>query len=72
MDSLSSSKRRPLAPETGRLRTVKSKVEQAVMRQAADIRARAHNKVRVLSLFYPMCHRHYCHADYAVHRAEDV
>ncbi|KAH9894071.1 peptidase M24, structural domain-containing protein [Cubamyces lactineus] len=44
VDSLSSSKRKPLAPEVGRLRAVKSKVEQKVMRQAADISARAHNK----------------------------
>ena len=46
LESLSSSKRKPLAPEVGRLRAVKSKWEQAVMRQAADISARAHNKVR--------------------------
>ncbi|KAI0766191.1 peptidase M24, structural domain-containing protein [Trametes elegans] len=44
VDSLSSSKRKPLAPEVGRLRAVKSEVEQAVMRKAADISARAHNK----------------------------
>ncbi|KAH9853384.1 peptidase M24, structural domain-containing protein [Lenzites betulinus] len=44
VDSLSSSKRRPLSPEIGRLRSIKSKAEQAVMRQAADISARAHNK----------------------------
>ncbi|KAI0676693.1 peptidase M24, structural domain-containing protein [Trametes maxima] len=44
VDSLSSSKRRPLSPEVGRLRAIKSKAEQAVMRQAADISARAHNK----------------------------
>ncbi|KAI0637633.1 peptidase M24, structural domain-containing protein [Trametes polyzona] len=44
VDSLSSSKRKPLSPEVGRLRAVKSKVEQRVMRQAADISARAHNK----------------------------
>lgn len=46
MDSLVSSKRKPLSPEVGRLRSVKSKVEQDIMRQAADISARAHNKVR--------------------------
>ncbi|KAI0751632.1 peptidase M24, structural domain-containing protein [Daedaleopsis nitida] len=44
IESLSSSKRKPLAPEVGRLRAVKSKYEQAVMRQAADISARAHTK----------------------------
>ncbi|KAI0829267.1 peptidase M24, structural domain-containing protein [Trametes gibbosa] len=44
VDSLSSSKRKPLAPEIGRLRSIKSKVEQTIMRQAADISARAHNK----------------------------
>ncbi|CDO74200.1 hypothetical protein BN946_scf185043.g252 [Trametes cinnabarina] len=45
VESLSSSKRKPLSLEVGRLRAVKSKVEQTVMRQAADISARAHNKV---------------------------
>ncbi|KAJ8502148.1 hypothetical protein ONZ51_g191 [Trametes cubensis] len=44
LDSLGNSRRRPLAPEVGRLRAVKSKAEQKVMRQAADISARAHNK----------------------------
>ncbi|KAH9921540.1 peptidase M24, structural domain-containing protein [Epithele typhae] len=44
LDSLSASKRKPLAPEIGRLRAVKSEAEQAVMRQAADISANAHNK----------------------------
>ncbi|KAI9069540.1 hypothetical protein FKP32DRAFT_1671270 [Trametes sanguinea] len=44
IESLSSSKRKPLSPEVGRLRAVKSKAEQKVMRQAADISARAHNK----------------------------
>ncbi|TBU27708.1 peptidase M24, structural domain-containing protein [Dichomitus squalens] len=43
-DSLSSNKRKALAPEVGRLRAIKSKHEQEVMRQAADISARAHNK----------------------------
>ncbi|KAI0706938.1 peptidase M24, structural domain-containing protein [Cerioporus squamosus] len=45
LDSLSTSRRKALAPEVGRLRAVKSKYEQNVMRQAADISARAHNKV---------------------------
>ena len=50
LDSLSGLGRRALAPEVGRLRAVKSKAEQAVMRQAADISARAHNKVRVFTV----------------------
>ena len=48
LDSLKSSKRKPLAPEVGHLRAIKSKYEQKVMQQGADISARAHNKV---------CHR---------------
>ncbi|KAI8984931.1 peptidase M24, structural domain-containing protein [Trametes punicea] len=44
VDSLSSSKRKPLSPEVARLRAIKSEVEQRVMRQAADISALAHNK----------------------------
>ncbi|OJT04640.1 Intermediate cleaving peptidase 55 [Trametes pubescens] len=44
VDSLVSAKRKPLSPEVGRLRSVKSKVEQNIMREAADISARAHNK----------------------------
>ncbi|KAI0773692.1 peptidase M24, structural domain-containing protein [Fomes fomentarius] len=45
LESLSSSKRKALAPEVGRLRAIKSKYEQKVMRQAADVSARAHNKI---------------------------
>ena len=45
LDSLKSSKRKPLAPEVGHLRAIKSKYEQKVMQQGADISARAHNKV---------------------------
>lgn len=45
LESLSSSKRKALAPEVGRLRAIKSKYEQEVMRQAADVSARAHNKI---------------------------
>ncbi|CCM01030.1 uncharacterized protein FIBRA_03078 [Fibroporia radiculosa] len=37
-------KRRPLAPEVGRLRAIKSECEHRVMREAADISARAHAK----------------------------
>lgn len=46
VEGLSSNKRRPLAPEVGRLRAVKSVHEQKVMRKASDISARAHTKVR--------------------------
>lgn len=58
MDSLVSSKRKPLSPEVGRLRSIKSKVEQNIMRQAADISARAHNKVR-----FHVCVPNLQHAD---------
>ncbi|OSX60604.1 hypothetical protein POSPLADRAFT_1147567 [Postia placenta MAD-698-R-SB12] len=48
LDALNSSsagaKRRPLAPEVGRLRSIKSDTEQRVMRHAADISGRAHAK----------------------------
>ncbi|EPQ59723.1 hypothetical protein GLOTRDRAFT_34532 [Gloeophyllum trabeum ATCC 11539] len=44
VEGLSGSKRRPLAKEVGRLRAVKSKAEQKVMRAAADISGRAHAK----------------------------
>jgi intermediate cleaving peptidase 55 len=45
IDSISSSIRRPLAPQMGKLRSIKSRAEQAVMRSAADISGRAHAKV---------------------------
>jgi len=45
IDSISGSMRRPLAPQIGKLRSIKSKAEQQVMRQAADISGRAHAKV---------------------------
>ncbi|CAL1703436.1 unnamed protein product [Somion occarium] len=45
IDSISSSKRKSLFPEVSKLRAVKSKVEQKVMRAAADISGRAHAKV---------------------------
>ncbi|KAF8169506.1 peptidase M24, structural domain-containing protein [Pholiota molesta] len=44
IDSISSSIRRPLAPQMGKLRSIKSRAEQAVMRSAADISGRAHAK----------------------------
>lgn len=48
LDALNSSsagaKRRPLAPEVGRLRSIKSDTEQRIMRHAADISGRAHAK----------------------------
>ena len=47
LDSLDNLKPKPLAPEVDRLRSIKSKYEQDVMRQAADISARAHNKVSI-------------------------
>jgi hypothetical protein len=42
---INNSKRKPLAPELGRLRAIKSVNEQNVMRQASDISGRAHAKV---------------------------
>jgi intermediate cleaving peptidase 55 len=42
---LGSTKRKPLAPEVGKLRGVKSVYEQRIMRAAADVSARAHAKV---------------------------
>jgi Xaa-Pro aminopeptidase len=45
---VSASKRKPLAPEVGRLRSIKSTAEQEVMAMAADISARAHSKVHHL------------------------
>lgn len=44
VDSLSG-KRKPLAPQVAKLRVIKSKAEQRVMRSAADISGRAHAKV---------------------------
>lgn len=45
IDSISNSLRRPLAPQLGKLRSIKSKAEQRVMKAAADISGRAHAKV---------------------------
>ncbi|KAJ7666498.1 peptidase M24 [Mycena rosella] len=44
VESLSSSKRKPLAPKVAQLRAIKSEAELSVMRQAADISGRAHAK----------------------------
>jgi hypothetical protein len=52
VESLTAPKRRPLAPEVGVLRAVKSVHEQKVMRAAAEISAKAHTKVG-LSLAFP-------------------
>lgn len=45
---MSNSKRKSLAAELGKLRSIKSEAEQKIMRQAADISGRAHAKVREL------------------------
>ncbi|KAH9172158.1 peptidase M24 [Lactarius sanguifluus] len=44
LDAIAASKRRPLAPLVGALRSVKSTHEQEVMKASADISARAHAK----------------------------
>jgi intermediate cleaving peptidase 55 len=49
-DVLSSSHCLPIPPYLGELRSIKSLAEQAVMRAAADISARAHTKVRAFPL----------------------
>jgi intermediate cleaving peptidase 55 len=46
LDAIAASKRRPLAPLVGALRSVKSTHEVGVMKASADISARAHAKVR--------------------------
>ena len=40
LEGLSAARKQPLAPLIGRLRSVKSKYEQSVMRTAADVRGR--------------------------------
>ena len=70
-DSLSSSKRKALASEVGRLRAIKSKYEQEVMRQAADLSARAHNKVCGLVDVIKVASNHLL-IDNALHRARNV
>ena len=49
MDVLSAPKRQSLSNEVGKLRSIKSESEQAVMRAAADISSRAHVKVGFFS-----------------------
>ncbi|KAI0043165.1 peptidase M24 [Auriscalpium vulgare] len=49
LDALITAKRKPLASVVGELRSVKSKYEQAVLRAAADISARAHAKTMRLA-----------------------
>ncbi|KAF9066863.1 peptidase M24 [Rhodocollybia butyracea] len=44
LDSLGKSRPKPLSPEIGRLRAIKSPAEQKLMRAAADISGRAHAK----------------------------
>ncbi|KAF8826330.1 hypothetical protein HHX47_DHR5000337 [Lentinula edodes] len=44
VESLGKSRPKPLAPEVGRLRAIKSASEQKLMRMAADISGRAHAK----------------------------
>ena len=46
--SLPQTRRRNLAPEVGKMRSIKSEAEQLIMRQAAKISGRAHAKVRNL------------------------
>ena len=47
---LASQTTRPLAPAVGKLRMIKSEVEQAVMKAAGGISGRAHAKVREANL----------------------
>ena len=49
-DVLSTSSSKPIAPYLGKLRSIKSSAEQAVMRAAADISAQAHTKARAFPL----------------------
>lgn len=48
-DSLGKIRPKPLAPEVGRLRSIKSESEQKLMRTAADISGRAHAKASSVS-----------------------
>lgn len=61
MDGLSSTKRTSLAPIVGKMRAIKSKHEQAVLRAAADLSSKGHTKVRLrslqLALFINSTHR---------------
>jgi intermediate cleaving peptidase 55 len=51
LDAIATSKRRPLTPLVGALRSVKSMHEVEVMKASADISARAHAKVGRASSF---------------------
>jgi len=44
LDSIAGTKRKSLAPEVAKLRSIKSETEQRIMRTAADISGRAHAK----------------------------
>ncbi|KAG1715675.1 hypothetical protein ID866_1479 [Astraeus odoratus] len=66
VDSLSSSRRRPLAPLVAKLRAVKSEHEQQVMRAAADISGLALAKVDGVSSL-PMCRTHTTIQDHAIY-----
>lgn len=45
MEGLSATKRKPLAPIVGKMRAIKSKFEQGVLKAAADISSKGHTKV---------------------------
>ena len=47
VEALNANKRKPLAPEIGKLRAIKSTFEQRIMRSAADISGMAHAKVGI-------------------------
>ncbi|EIM85484.1 peptidase M24 [Stereum hirsutum FP-91666 SS1] len=49
MEGLSATKRKPLAPIVGKMRAIKSKFEQGVLKAAADISSRGHTKIMRLS-----------------------
>jgi len=51
-ENISSSLRRPLEPQLGKLRAIKSKAEQKVMRGAATISGRAHAKVNSFDIYW--------------------
>jgi len=55
-ETISSSLRRPLAPQLGKLRAIKSKAEQKVMHGAATISGRAHAKVNSFNIYW----RYHC------------
>jgi len=51
-ENISSSLRRPLEPQLGKLRAIKSKAEQKVMHGAATISGRAHAKVNSFDIYW--------------------